>query len=73
MANEKQNATFTFYMGSTKIETSDINELKEFVSEIYEKTGKEELSGTITDFIFAVESAYQQFHDLDENNWDIVH
>lgn len=69
----KKAANFIFWMGSTKITTSNINELKEQVVEIYKKIGEEELSGTITDFIFEVEKAYQQFHDLDENNWDIVH
>lgn len=71
--NEKQ-TEFTFHLGNVKISTSNINELKEYVSEIAEKLAPgEEHSKHISDFIYDVESAYQQFHDLDEDNWDIVH
>lgn len=71
---DKKPTEFTFYMGNTKIITSNINELKEQVCEISEKLGAgEEHSKHISDFIYDVESTYQQFHGLDEDNWDIVH
>lgn len=70
MASQK----FTFFMGNTKITTTNINELKEQVCELAEKLAPgEEHSKHISDFIYDVESAYQQYHDLDEDNWDIVH
>lgn len=67
-------ANHSFYLGNAKIVTNNINELKEYVSEISEKLGKgEELSKHISDFIFDVEATYQRVHKLHEDNWDIVH
>lgn len=74
LADENAKQTeFSFYMGNTKVTTSNINELKEQVFELTEKLEGAEYSKHISDFIYSVESAYQQFHDLDEDNWDIVH
>ena len=54
--------------------TGDINELKDLVIELNETidgTGAE-YSQTMTDFFFSVESSYQTFYDLDQDNWDKV-
>ena len=65
---------FSFYLGNTRILTHNINELKEYVEEISNNIAPEhDLSGTITDFFFDVDSQYQAFHNLDKDNWDIVH
>jgi hypothetical protein len=69
--SDEEPATFTFYMGSAKIETAYLNELRDYVEEIQSLKG--ELSSPISDFLFSVESTYQQFYELDENNWEIVH
>ena len=60
---------FVFYLGSAKVETLFLNELREVVEEI--KSGN--LSNKVTDFIYSVETGYQQHYELDENNFEIVH
>jgi|15BtaG_2_1085339.scaffolds.fasta_scaffold01870_12 hypothetical protein len=63
-----------YWIGSTKITVQSINEAKEMVEEIQENIEPSaELSNKITDFFFAIEVAYQEFHNLDKDNWDIVH
>ena len=65
---------FTFNLGAAQIETEDLNELRDVVEELKTKIGKgEEFSNKITDFIFDVELAYQQYYELDEDDWSIVH
>jgi hypothetical protein len=66
--------THNFHLGNIQVSTNNINELKDIICEISDKLGKgEELSKHISDFIFDVESTYQSFHNLDQDNWDKVH
>lgn len=63
-----------YWLGCNEIGVNNINEMKDIVTEISEKIGDgEELSNKITDFFFSIDSAYQAYHDLHEDNWDIVH
>lgn len=65
---------FTYYIGSIKIECDDINSLKDFVVNISNSVKEEvELPNYISDFVYGVESDYQQFHDLDQDDWGSVH
>jgi len=52
----------------------DINELKDLVLDIQEtiKEGNE-LPSYITDFFYSIESSYQAFYSLDQDNWDKNH
>ena len=52
----------------------DINELKDLVLDIQEtiKEGNE-LPSYITDFFYSIESGYQAFYSLDQDNWDKNH
>jgi predicted ATPase len=59
--------------GGHKLETSNINHLRELVEEIRENAKHTDLSKSLNDFCFSVETSYQAWHDLDEDNWDIVH
>jgi hypothetical protein len=70
----KKQPTFTFHFGNVEVKTQNINELREYVEEIQtKKSPSEDYCKHISDFCFDVESEYQRFHDLDEDNWDIVH
>lgn len=66
--------TFTFYLGATLVKTNNINELREYVDEITNlNTSGDDLSKHLTDFMFDVESTYQAYHNLDPDNWDMIH
>lgn len=97
-----------YFAGDVEVESSSIDDLKDFVCDIADKKIKAkdilnyktvkifarkesflnefvqeikewlrnkvlELPNQITDFIFAVESDYQTYHNLDSDNWDRVH
>ena len=64
----------TFHIGGLTI-SGNLNELKEFSEEIGElaKESGNDLSKGLNDGCFDIDSAYQQYHELDQDNWDIVH
>lgn len=64
--------TWTYYLGATKITTSNLNELRGFLEEMVPSDGRE-LSGAVMDLIFAVSADYQAYHRLDQDDWSIVH
>lgn len=65
---------FNFHLGNVEIGTNNINELREYVEEIQtKKKDGEDYCKHISDFCFDVESTYQSFHNLDPDNWDMVH
>jgi len=64
------------YTATNGIEISgNINQLKEWASEIAELAGGQasDLSKHLQDTVFAIEADYQSYHGLDEYNWDMVH
>ncbi len=63
------------WLGNAQVFTNNINELKEYVEEISTSVSENgsELSKPINDFINAVDCTYQEFHNLDQDNWDMVH
>jgi hypothetical protein len=74
MAKQKHIIGFSI-KGGHKLETADLNHLRTLVEEIREcanESGRD-LSTALGDFCFDVESNYQAYHGLDEDNWDIVH
>ena len=74
MENEN-NSSVKFWIGSTYIVFPHINLAKDFVTSLQEanEDSSTEYSNNITDFMFSVEVEYQAFHDLDEDNYEIVH
>lgn len=73
MANTKN--LFTFNIGSARVETNNINELRENVEQMKEvvKESGMEYVNHISDFIFSVEVAYQEWHELDCDDWEMIH
>jgi len=62
----------TYWIGSTKITVSNIDEAKSIVNEIQNNLDPStELSNKITDFFFAVESDYQAFYNLNQDDWGL--
>jgi len=61
--------------GGHKVLSSDINHLRELVEELREVANEAgmDLSTIMGDFCYSVESRYQTFHDLDQDNWEVVH
>lgn len=48
---------------------ADINQAKQIREEI--KQGmNDDMSNQLNDFLYAIDVAYQKYHNLDENNWD---
>ena len=74
MAKQKELIGFSI-KGGHELKTADLNHLRTLVEEIREcanESGRD-LSNSLGDFCFNVETNYQAFHGLDEDNWDIVH
>ena len=66
-------AKFNFFLGNIKIETNNINEIREMVEELSTKLKPgEEYSKHISDFIYDVEVTYQKYYGFDEDYFDIV-
>lgn len=66
--------THYFSLGNVNVSTNNINELREYVAEISAKLAPgAEYGKHINDFIFDVEAEYQRFHDLDPDDWSMVH
>lgn len=64
----------SFWINGIEIKTSKIHQAKELVEEIRENLNEgSELSSTITDFFFAVDVAYQNFYNLEQDNYNMVH
>ena len=60
-------------IGTVKV-SGNINELKDLVIDLTDAVGASvDLPGYITDTFFAIESDYQTYHNLDQDNWDKVH
>lgn len=67
---------YSFEIGFvTKVQTTDINQLREEVEFIREMANElaTDLPKHLSDFCFSVEAAYQRHHGLDEHCFDIVH
>lgn len=66
---------FTYRIGSINIISESINDLKEFAQELRElaKASGSDLPNNIGDACFGIEVDYQTQHELDQNNWEIVH
>jgi len=66
---------FKYHIGNIKIEGNNINELRELSEELGQlaKDSGNDLSKHLNDACFAIDSDYQKFHNLDDDNWDIVH
>lgn len=65
---------YSYYIGSTKIIVNDINEAREMVEEFEDKLSpSEEYPKNITDFFFAISADYQNYHNLNPDNWEMVH
>ena len=67
--------TYSYRVGSIKIEADSINELRE-LSEQLEEMVKEsgmDLPKHLNDACFSINADYQKHHDLNEDNWDLVH
>lgn len=64
-----------YWMGNIKIEGQDINALREFSEELGElaKEASMDLSKKLNDVCFDIDADYQAYHNLDPDNWDIVH
>jgi len=66
---------FTYRIGSITIVSESINDLKEFAQELRElaKESGSDLSNKVGDACFGIETDYQTQHELDQDNWEIVH
>jgi len=65
----------TIFVGSNMFQIRDINEARELVEEIRNMADGSHvgMSGALQDFCFAVEVAYQSYHQLDQDNWSVLH
>lgn len=66
---------FTYFIGSIKIESDSINQLKDLSTEIVviANMGGYNLSKDLSDLCFSIDSNYQSFYSLNQDNYDIVH
>lgn len=66
---------FKYQFGGITIQGHNINELKEFAEELGQlaKDAGADISKHLNDACFAIDTDYQAYHDLDPDNWDIVH
>lgn len=66
---------YKYNIGGMTLQGHNINELKEFVEELGElaKESGRDLSKHLSDACFSIETDYQAFHGLDQDNWDTVH
>ena len=65
----------TYWIGSIKVEVNNINEAKdlsEHLTEVAKEAGMD-LDKKLSDFCFSVDADYQKHHNLDVDNWDVVH
>lgn len=66
---------YTYRIGNIKIEADNINELKELseqLSEMAKESGMD-LPKHLNDACFSIDVDYQRHHDLEEDNWNVVH
>ena len=63
-----------FNIGSTKVLVNNINEERERVEEIRQLANEtaSDLSKALSDYCFAIEVAYQNYHSLDPDNWKMI-
>jgi hypothetical protein len=66
---------WNYNIKGTEINVRNINEGKELVEEIRQLANESgnDLTKGLHDFCFAVEVAYQNYHALEIDNFDIVH
>jgi hypothetical protein len=66
---------YTYRIGNIKIEAENINELKELAEQLGEmaKESGMDLPKHLSDACFSIDVDYQRHHNLDEDNWDVVH
>ena len=66
---------YTYTIGSLKIEAENINALKELAEQLWEMAEESgmELPKHLSDACFSIEVDYQSHHNLDQDNWDVVH
>ena len=64
----------TFRIGNLTL-SGNLNELKELSEEIgnLAKESGNDLSKSLNDGLFSIDAEYQAYHELDQDNWDIVH
>lgn len=65
---------FEFWMGDINVSCNSIKSLKLFsesLAEAIEDTGME-YSNNITDLQFAIDSEYQLYHNLGQDDWDLI-
>lgn len=65
---------FKYKIGRIEITCDNINELRDFVDNIYEQVDPNgELPKAIADTFYAIEVDYQNWHGLESDNFDKVH
>lgn len=65
---------FSFHIGNIHVTCNNVDEVREVVEELSQKLGKgEEYGKHISDFIFDVEAEYQRWHNLDQDDWSMLH
>lgn len=66
---------FKYQFGGITVQGHNINELKEFsehLGELAKESGMD-ISKHLNDVCFAIDVDYQNFHDLDDDEWGMVH
>ena len=66
--------SYTYRIGNIKVEAHNINEAKELAEQLGElsKEAGMDLPKHLNDFCFAIDVDYQNYYDLDEDDWSVV-
>lgn len=63
---------FNFHSGDIKISSNNINSLREFVEDVYDKKeAGTDYPSYVDDLFFSIEVAYRDFHGLPECDYDL--
>ena len=75
MKKSKLNKMYKYRIGTIQVQSENINDLKDFAEELGElaKASGTDLSKHLNDTCFAIDVDYQNYHNLDQDDWEKIH